>query len=746
MSENEMGCRGSKSDVSLISVKEQRVDGHRCINLMHLRYALMGFERNYQIRIPSNQLITLRRSYSSLPKNPLSNLRQPHLSTDNINPWFFTGFSDGESNFTVRIFKSNSTKLGWTIQPVFQIGLHKKDLNLLEKIKTFLGVGTIYHKEESSNYMIQSLRDLNVIINHFNKYPLLTKKWEDFKLFSEIITLINQKEHLTLSGFHKIISLRASMNNGLSRTIKTAFPPLKGENTPAIRPKRSDEDLLNSNIDPYWMAGFASAEGCFTTVEGCFFNVNICMINLNAMTSSPSFHKVVNSFSPNIWMSRLLLMGIGKRYYSNSSSLPKADQGLLQSKRDTRLSIPMSDLEFLEWFRGFVDAEGCFMIKENLTNRYSFQFRIGLHKDDLAVLNFIQNRLKIGYVTGYSNVSAFIIQKAPEVKILIDIFSKNLLNTKKRLDFENWKLAYELYIQVKGENGRIEKDEATTALLVKIQRLKEGINIGRSYLEQESKIRDIKITNYWLLGFIEGEGSFSVASYKFRVRFGLGQLSYEKPLLEIILSFLESLPGYSNLNLTKSPLSISNSQDKRRLNSKSFSELYSDNANFFRMIFIPFLESLHWVSKKEKDFKDWCTVLTLKAQGHHLTPEGKEIITKILAQMNSKRLSTNPSRVIIDRVKLDNEIAKLLAGPANFEITADGDIKNIYSGRTIPKGGKIEVVLVNESGEIFKSFDSVKDCALFIGVGLSALYTKVNTDKSVNYDNKVYFIKRKDYK
>jgi len=160
----------------------------------------------------------------------------------------------------VRIFKSNSTKLGWTVQPVFQIGLHNKDFNLLEKFKTFLGVGTIYHKEESCNYMIQSLRDLSVIINHFNKYPLLTKKWEDFKLFSEIVTLINQKEHLTLSGFHKIISLRASMNNGLSTAIKTAFP----ENTPAIRPKRSNEDLLNSNIDPYWMAGFVSAEGCFS--------------------------------------------------------------------------------------------------------------------------------------------------------------------------------------------------------------------------------------------------------------------------------------------------------------------------------------------------------------------------------------------------------------------------------------------------------------------------------------------------
>jgi hypothetical protein len=60
------------------------------------------------------------------------------------------------------------------------------------------------------------------------------------------VTLINQKEHLTLSGLHEIISLKASMNLGLSTLLKTAFPDI----TPAIRPKRSDEELLNSNIDP----------------------------------------------------------------------------------------------------------------------------------------------------------------------------------------------------------------------------------------------------------------------------------------------------------------------------------------------------------------------------------------------------------------------------------------------------------------------------------------------------------------
>ena len=102
-----MEYRGSKSTIqSGIVVKEQRVDGHRCVNLTHLRYALMGFERNYQIRILSNHLITLRRLYTSLSTNLLCNL------SDNLNPWFLTGFSDGESNFTVRVFKSDRVKVG----------------------------------------------------------------------------------------------------------------------------------------------------------------------------------------------------------------------------------------------------------------------------------------------------------------------------------------------------------------------------------------------------------------------------------------------------------------------------------------------------------------------------------------------------------------------------------------------------------------------------------------------------------
>jgi len=73
MSENKMGYRGSKS--ANLAVKEQRVDGSWCKKPLHLRGTLMGFERNYQIKIPSNQLN--KQCYSTLSKTGLNNKLNP---------------------------------------------------------------------------------------------------------------------------------------------------------------------------------------------------------------------------------------------------------------------------------------------------------------------------------------------------------------------------------------------------------------------------------------------------------------------------------------------------------------------------------------------------------------------------------------------------------------------------------------------------------------------------------------------
>src|SRR6266700_1241495 len=65
-----------------------------------------------------------------------------------------------------------------------------------------------------------------IIINHFEKYSLITQKQSDYILFKNIVGLINKGEHLNIEGLGKIISLKAFLNKGLSEKLRINFPSL----------------------------------------------------------------------------------------------------------------------------------------------------------------------------------------------------------------------------------------------------------------------------------------------------------------------------------------------------------------------------------------------------------------------------------------------------------------------------------------------------------------------------------------
>ena len=68
MTENEMGYRGSKSELLMNSVKEQRVDGS-CFGISpKLRCTLMGREICYQTKNPSKQIV-IPASFDGRAKN-----------------------------------------------------------------------------------------------------------------------------------------------------------------------------------------------------------------------------------------------------------------------------------------------------------------------------------------------------------------------------------------------------------------------------------------------------------------------------------------------------------------------------------------------------------------------------------------------------------------------------------------------------------------------------------------------------
>jgi hypothetical protein len=119
----------------------------------------------------------------------------------------------------------------------------------------------IGHVSKPNNYSmvefrVSTVKDLvDVIIPHFDNYPLNTKKYLDYLLFKKIVLKMLNKELNTSEVLQEIVNIRSSLNLGLSNELKKAFP----STVPAIRP----EFLLKNISGPSWLAGFATGESNF---------------------------------------------------------------------------------------------------------------------------------------------------------------------------------------------------------------------------------------------------------------------------------------------------------------------------------------------------------------------------------------------------------------------------------------------------------------------------------------------------
>lgn len=197
-------------------------------------------------------MTSLQRNFFTVSNHSL--VEKQTIKEPVINPLWLTGFIDGEGCFKAGLYK-NKNKIGWAVKPEFEILLNIRDKALLEAIQNYFQVGNIFLNSKGGvSYRVQSLKDLAKIVAHLEQYPLKTKKLADFILFKEILNLILNKEHLTISGLHKIVAIKASMNLGLSDKLQAAFQDI----TPIARPV-----INNMTIEPEWLAGFASAEACF---------------------------------------------------------------------------------------------------------------------------------------------------------------------------------------------------------------------------------------------------------------------------------------------------------------------------------------------------------------------------------------------------------------------------------------------------------------------------------------------------
>lgn len=171
--------------------------------------------------------------------------------------------------------------------------------------------------------------------------------------------------------------------------------------------------------------------------------------------------------------------------------------------------------EFLEWFIGFFEADGCLLIPKN---NHLFII-ITSHKKDLPLLKYIKNNLSIGNVCINSNKLEnyrWQVYNQLDVKLLIHLFNGN------------------------------------TVLPVRYVKLSMFIaNINIKLLKNNEKIITIinncklpRLDNAWLAGFTDGEGCFSVGKTKtfYRAIYNINQKYIaNKIILDFILNLLKEL-------------------------------------------------------------------------------------------------------------------------------------------------------------------------------------------------------------
>ena len=172
-----------------------------------LRCTLMGLAKGY--RNPSDSGVFSEKTESSQIKTSTVVLFGKNFSTLSLNkldPWFLTGLADAEGLFIVSIYKSDSTKLKWRVSAYFSMHIHVKDVLVLDLVQKTLGVGKLRKNNENTVLLrVSDIQELQVIIDHFKNYPLVSAKHSDFLLFEQCYYIMKKKEHITQEGFKRIL-------------------------------------------------------------------------------------------------------------------------------------------------------------------------------------------------------------------------------------------------------------------------------------------------------------------------------------------------------------------------------------------------------------------------------------------------------------------------------------------------------------------------------------------------------------
>ena len=146
--------------------------------------------------------------------------------------------------------------------------------------------------------------------------------------------------------------------------------------------------------------------------------------------------------------------------------------------------------DFGYWFSGLADGEGSFNIGVH-KDKVSCTFHIAFRIDDLPTLEIIRSTLRIGNIffenprcchSRKNNPSArWVVQAAKESVVLVQLFRRFPLRSKKRYDFGIWAEAVEFLAAHRAYGNRWVKSGFKPSRNLALVKLKTALETGRQF-------------------------------------------------------------------------------------------------------------------------------------------------------------------------------------------------------------------------------------------------------------------------
>ena len=172
---------------------------YKVSSIEHLKSIIVPFFQKYHLK-------TSKKENFEILVNKLNlniNLNLTKNKNIELNSDWLLGFIDAEGSFVCSL-------IGKQFISQMIIGLNSKDSEILDSIKSYLGFGIRYTRKDGTEiFQLSSQKDKYLFITKYlltkgNKDRLRTEKRICARKWSKIILLIQEKEHLTPSGWGKV--------------------------------------------------------------------------------------------------------------------------------------------------------------------------------------------------------------------------------------------------------------------------------------------------------------------------------------------------------------------------------------------------------------------------------------------------------------------------------------------------------------------------------------------------------------